>query len=732
MDEKLIDQFELKKAIFIGLFLTIILTWPVIWHFFGSIPGRGVDTYQAIARTVMVDQHIKNDGWLETLHWQKDSSFWGILPFIGYTQAIVGQMAGYNLWWLLSFFLAFLGMWLFVKDITGSTWAAAAAGFVFAFAPFHFTQAVATNIGTMHYEWLAWLAFFLHRFLRSTSWRSAMGVGISIFLIIATEHQLLAFTIVFLIFFFPFLIYLYPNNLKSGRFWATIILGFAVLFIAGAVQFDKIWEIAHSSNNYLKPPYSQVEDYSADGIDFIIPAGFQTFWGEKFNYLRENTTANPEGRQSFYLGYAAIVVFLTGLFFTFRKSSSENEEKENDKAVEKRWLIFWLAITLLFIVLSLGPSLHFKGNLYWEGKLPYILLYKYIPYWNYIRTTSRVFVIVVLGWSFLVGLGAKYLEKYYRSAPKSSIVRYAIALIVIFLPLEYLSIPVPIIDLSYSKFYDQLAKDKNDYSILEIPGSTSYDFGSYSLFTNRIHQKNKIDGIDFARAEKDHWTFQRNTPVIESLLYSLPTGGSDFEDSTGGDIINTDYSGFGTSILNFYQIRYVTISKVETGKKFGPQEFQNTANYIERKLGLASYYEDDFLKAYAVPQDKKQGYFLALDTGANDSWGEKQGTGNSKSRTAIDGARMRLVNLGTTPINVDVNFRGTVKLIHNLQFLLDGNPLKNITTNDFKADYSIPVTQLAPGEHSIEVKITNFDKQPVADSSGGRGVKFSHFETVQR
>lgn len=732
MEEKLRNKFELKKAVYLGIILSIILTWPMAWHFFTGIPGRGVDTYQAIARTVLVDEHIHNDGLMGTLQWQKTANFWGILPFIGYTQVILGQMAGYNLWWFLSFFLAFLGMWLFMKDVTKSTWAAAAAGFVFAFIPFHYTQAVATNIGTMHYEWLAWLAFFLHRFLRSTSWRSAMGVAISIFLIIATEHQLLAFTIIFLIFYFPFLVYLYPQNLKTGRFWAAITLGVIVLFIAGAVQFNKIWQIAHSTDNFLKPPFSQVEDYSADGIDFLIPPGFHTLWGGKFNYLRANTTANPEGRQSFYLGYAATIFFLIGLVLTLKKKKGESEEEEESPSQEKKWLIFWLAISVLFIILSLGPTLHFMGNVSLEKKLPYMLLYNFIPYWNYIRTTSRVFVIVVLGWSFLVGLGAKYLEKYYQSSPKSSLARYAIAVLVILLPIEYLSVPTPNLDLSYSKFYDQLAQDKDSYAILEIPGSTSYDFGSYSLFTGRIHQKNKIDGIDFARAEKDHWAFQRNTPIIESLLYSLPTGGKDQEDSTGGDVVNTDYTPFGASILNFYKIRYVTISKVQTGKKFGPQEFQNTANYIEQKLGLKSVYEDNFLKAYTVPQDKKQGHFIALDTGANDSWGEKQGTGNSKSRTAIDGAKMRLANLGITPINLDVNFRGTVKYIRNIEFLLDGASIKKVTTKDFKADYTIPVNQLAPGEHSLELRITDNEGQVVNNPTNDRAVKFSHIETVQR
>ena len=104
----MLKELNIKKAVYIGLFLTIILTLPVAWHFFTGIPGRGADTYQAMARTVLVENHIEDGGWLDTLRWQKSSDFWGILPLIGSTQIFIGQMAGYNLWWLFFFFFTVL------------------------------------------------------------------------------------------------------------------------------------------------------------------------------------------------------------------------------------------------------------------------------------------------------------------------------------------------------------------------------------------------------------------------------------------------------------------------------------------------------------------------------------------------------------------------------------------------------------------------------------------------
>lgn len=719
-------SLQVKKAIYIGLILTVVLTLPVAWHFFTGVPGRGADTYQAIARTALVQQHIQESGWAETLRWQKGADFWGILPLIGYTQALIGQMAGYNLWWMLSFFLAFLGMWIFVKDITRSNWAAAIAGFVFAFAPFHFAQAAATNIGTMHYEWLPWLMFFLHRFVRDPAWIYALGSAFFVILTIATEHQLLAFTLIFLILYFPFLIFLYPENLKKWRLWAALILGLVVVFAVGAIQFGKIWEIAHSENNFLLPPYEQVENYSADLIDFLIPARFHSLWGESFNGLRANLASNQEGRQSFYLGFLALFLAIFGLIRSFKNKEEKNKNN-------RRLVIFFGIISLLFIILSLGPTLHIGGTSYLRSKLPYYWLYAIVPYWDYIRTTSRIFVIALFGWAFLAGIGAKALEEISQSQKVKSTLMLGIAgLVFIGMPLEYLSLPVPNLDLSYSPFYDQLKEDPEKYSILEIPGSTSYEYGSYTAYTQRIHLKDKIDGIDFARSVKDHWGFQRNTPVIENLLYGLPAGGKINPDNPGSDIVITDYDPVAAPLLNFYNIRYITVGKIQTGEKFGEEEFRNTVNYLERQLGLTLAHEDKFLKAYRVPTEQKRGYFLAVDPSINDSWGPKEGAGKSRGRQAKDGAKMRVVNLNLQPINLEISFKGSIKYLRHLEILLDGSSVNNIFMEEFKGDYSFALNQLAPGEHILELKISDEKGQPMTDYSNDRGIKFSQFQTSER
>jgi len=774
------DKLKLKKGIILGIVFTVFFTLPVFFNLFSSIPGKYSDTYQVAARTLMIKNKIEETGWAETLKWQSENDFWGILSVIGYVQSVIGENFGYNLLWMSSFFLAFLGAWLFTRDITRSSWAAGVAGFIFAFSPFHISQAISTNIGTMHYEWLVWLAFFLNRFFKQTSWKNTLGVMLTALAIIITEHQLLAFTLVFLVFYIPFLFYLYPKIFLNWKFWGITISGLLLLFAIGYTQFESLLKVSKSQDNYLKPPFSQVENYSADAIDFIIPARYHTFTGESFNELRDKTDSNKDGRQSFYLGYSVLFLSLLGLisvFFTRKK---------------RRWFIFWFSISIIFTILSFGPTLHFQGKEYLEEKLPYILLYNHLPFWDNIRTVSRIFLVALLGWSFTAGYGAMALQRSFRkyfpkkgsysrrliaaildyveekkvfgrkgrfyairlrkkldkpsyiikldkqrkidSNPKTRLlskgIYYSVIFIVALFVIEYTHIPIAKLNIEYSPFYDELYEDKGNFSILEVPGSTNYDFGSYSMYTQSIHRKNKIDGMNYARVEDDRWNFQRSTPVFKELLYSLPTGG---EANGPGDIINTNYAHLAPSIFNFYRVKYIVLSKkfVKEGKEYGPEAYSKTNQYIKDFLKLNEKYEDEFIKVFEVPLDgEAQGHILSVNTDG-DYWAKKSGSKGSRARWAKSGASLNLVNLSKANSNIQISFEGRIKYLRQLTILLDGIEQEIVSIKDFEGDYSFQLQNVTPGEHKLEFVIKDEKGEITEDYKLKRGIRFSHIESVE-
>ena len=63
-----------------------------------------------------------------------------------------------------------------------------------------------------------------------------------------------------------------------------------------------------------------------------------------------------------------------------------------------------------FLCLVLGPYLHYKGLLDPPVKMPYWLIYQYLPFYKNIRTVGRLFIYSILGFSMLAAWGMAYLE----------------------------------------------------------------------------------------------------------------------------------------------------------------------------------------------------------------------------------------------------------------------------------------------------------------------------------
>src|SRR3989339_1134766 len=88
---------EKIRIIFFYALLTVILTWPVAWHFFSSVPSLGSDTMQVIGVAGERVNVLKDNGFFGgTLELAKRSEF-NIVTIYAYFEIIFGRVAGYNL-----------------------------------------------------------------------------------------------------------------------------------------------------------------------------------------------------------------------------------------------------------------------------------------------------------------------------------------------------------------------------------------------------------------------------------------------------------------------------------------------------------------------------------------------------------------------------------------------------------------------------------------------------------
>ncbi|MBD3244715.1 MAG: hypothetical protein GF335_01850 [Candidatus Moranbacteria bacterium] len=738
-----------KKILILLLFYTIIFTFPVFFLLFNHIPGLHSDTFQVWGKTLEFRNRISDIGIFKTVYWQIKHFKFTPVELTAWVQWITNPFVGYNLMWLFSFFMAAFGMYKLAYYVIKNRYAAFLSSIIFSFAPFHFAQAISTNIGTMHYEFIPFFILYLLKFLKNLKIKDFLLFCFFLVLIAFMEHQLLAFTLVFTILLVFFYLVKNSEMLLKLRFWAFGAAGIIVLLISVKLIFGGLFKVTQQQDNYLDPGKDQVLRYSTDLIEFFTPSRLHPFWGEKFNYLRKNTTANPSGRQANYIGYSVLLLSMISLL-----------------GIKKRGLIklFFFASAILFVILSLGPILHYKGQEITDIWMPYNILYDHLPYWYIIRTVNRIFLIAILCFAISAGFGLDFIlrkiqqkygvqkikkpEKIKLEFIKNKKITEKInsiftlfyinfkkknflitLLFVLILSMEYLSIPVPTKSMKYSKFYDNLKQEHGNFKIVDIPGATSYDYGSKLMFYNNIHQKNNLAGIDFARVIEDKWDFQENTPILYDLLYSLPTGGKPPEKT----IINDYYYNLATKIFNHYNIRYVVISKIyrERDKKFDGQAYENTINFVSGQFNSEKVYEDKYLIAYKIKQsDHIDGWFLAMDL-KGDFWSSKEGTGDSVARWAKDGAKMRVVNMGNLPKDIRIFFDTRIKSFKRVEVYLNGKLQESFRIKKEKEEQKVLLENVKPGENELIFRIFDQDNNPVETYELKKGVRISKVRSME-
>ncbi|HLM84031.1 MAG TPA: hypothetical protein VK254_02385 [Candidatus Bathyarchaeia archaeon] len=684
-----------REKLYIILFftvLTVILTWPTAWHFFSSVPSSGSDTMQVIGVAGDKANLISDQGFFKgTFELIKRSEF-NITALYAYFQLVFGRIAGYNILFFSSFILSGFGTYLLAFHFTKNKPASLVAGIIFAFSPFHIHNSLSTNVGTMHQEWLPFFALYLFKFFEDLSLKNFSFAALFLLLIGFTEHQLLAFTVIFLFIFLIYKLFSQPKIFLRPKFWIYAAASALVLSALFFFMFRSLFVIAGSDNNYLDAGLKSAVKYSNDSLSILIPPNFHSFWPSAFSKIRNQFDRNSDSTFSSYAGYSVLCFSLLGIF------GARYLKKRN---VPTAGIFFWLVAAIGIYVLSWGPYLHYKGVLDPPVKMPYYLIYQYFPFYKNIRTVGRFFVWSMLSFSVLAAWGMTFMNK------KSKILFFVAGMIVV---LEFLAVPMKTDSLLHSSFYEKLGQDKEEYSVLEVPGSTSYDFASRDLVWKSIHRKSTINAYDFARINKEDARFQTSTPIIQALLYDIPGGAS----GSGTDIMKDSYYDISSEILKYYNIRWIILDKEGlkgNPAKGDPNLLYPAKAYISSVIKCADEYEDNFLYACKTDQSVVPIHmFLTMDV-SNPHWIGKSDAKNGLQRYAENGAGIKLVNMTGQPQNGRLHFNVKVSKPLRVKVFLNGQEFFNqyITTIRQKQGVSADLSNINSGENDITFGVYGAD-----------------------
>jgi O-antigen/teichoic acid export membrane protein len=403
--------------------ITALITWPVATRFGSSFYGIPNDNLGGIwfywwwnhARELGVDPAHSP---LLSAPFGIDVGSIPVQPVEKWVATLLtgplGEVATYNLIVLSSFPLAGLAMYLFANGLLKNRMAAAIAGGIYTFSPFHLGMALNYTALAATY-WVPLYALCLYRALtvRSWKWIAATVLCYGVLLISSYYYGFFAAAVTGVVLVVAAvrgrrLIASAVTGLKAKRLsrgrLATVVVG----SVGGAGIMSLI--LARPISLYLDDragftrPLSEAVRYSARPWAWFIPGRDHPVMGDRLStFYDRHLNESPVYEQALYLGYGALALAVCGYFLVRKRRELRR--------------VFGYAglLAVSGALIALGPFIPLSSTYYsnWAGfedeaKIPFVgrLLYEIAPTFRFF---SRAQVFVVLGLALAAGVGAVWL-----------------------------------------------------------------------------------------------------------------------------------------------------------------------------------------------------------------------------------------------------------------------------------------------------------------------------------
>jgi len=479
----------------------------------------------------------------------------------------LGTVTTYNVYLLLTFIISGFSAYLLVKYLTKDMKASFIAGIVYSFSPFHFAHAITGHMNIISIQWIPLYVLFLIKMMKNRKRSDTFLCATFFSLSCLSSWYFGIYLVVFSALYIFGLIYI--NRKDTTKIFTRDFLKEVMLFLITSTIIVGSFVLVVVKNMLTNPdmykPLSDFILYGADVLGFVVPSPHHTIFGEyTWNLAYRHFTGNT-GESTTYIGYTVLILVLFAVW----------------KAKEKKVKFFALA-SLIFLILSLGPTLHFKG-VHTPLILPYLVFY-YLPFFSMARVPSRVVVMLMLMLAVLVGYGISAILERMKNANLKLFVCVLIGSLIIF---EFLAIPIPMTDLAVSDFYYQMSNDTEEYAVLEVPINRIAEY----IYYQSIHGK-KLVGGDSSRESYPFFEFIYKTPVFQN--FKLPQ--RDYAYLSG--CLNQNISEIGRSVLKHYNVKYVIIHK-DMVSSLDLEALEE----LTKKIGVDLIFEDDSIIVYEVKVD---------------------------------------------------------------------------------------------------------------------------------
>lgn len=590
-----------------------------------------------------------------------------------------GPVLAYNVHFLLTFVLSGVTTYLLVLYLTRNRSAALLGGFMFAFFPNRMAQSTAHFAQTVTYLFPL-CALYLVRLRRDPNRHNALvfGVLLGVSLLVNIVH--IAYLVL------PLLVVFigYGAVAERDRFWDVRHLRSLGLSLATAAVISApflvpfVWQALGGRLDYLQQ--GGVSDFSADLLAFFVPAASHPLlggWPVFRDFAQRLIAAGTWRENTVYLGIVPLLLAAYGLVCRRNERAAGGRERprKETKASEADWqrgegTVPWLLLSLVTMVLSLGPTLKVAGLL--TGvPLPYALA-QHLPFYRWGRIPGRFNETVVLGLAVLAAYGLVALSRRFK--------RGALGLTVLFLVavgLDYLTVwPFPTMAADIPDFYRHWRAERaEDSAVLDLPQWPLWlrEASNRAMFYQTVHERKIVGGYVWRLPDYRAGTMK----AFQELLW--PDGWT--------DIIARRRGADAIPLLNQYRVGYVTVHR----QVLPAEDVANDLAMIEEALG-PPFYDGPAVVAFAVPDAPPPDDVEPL-TSFSYNWYLVEPVGGLPGRWLRNDGILHVHWLEEPEAGYRLTF--SVSSFHrrrHLQVSLNGRPLQEIEVDDRRSVEVGPLT----------------------------------------
>ena len=519
-------------ALFGFALLTIVTTYPLIWHMGSGIYGFPGDSLGTIWEYWRNYQDLLNKNFPSyfsdllgapfgspRLQAMLDPHLYeGLLLTI-----LTNEVVAYNLMVMLGIWASAFVAYLLAKSLWQNQWAAILSGVVFGFCP-SLAMSAGGHMGFTHLQWMPLYLLSLFYFKRKQNWLSAILCGIALSIVVVTNYYIGYITTVATTVFVACWAY-YSVRWKCthiswkpvGLFLLAMLTGTMLSLpwtwpIVKTILFENVSDspiatIAHRPFGWLYLNSARPWDYFLPPIDHPVLGNYtQTVYslvkswkiGEYLpGFLDQwfSRFGNTWGQM--YLGWTPLGLAIYGLITAFRR------RKGLVKHSERFALIFFgilFGVTVWFAMPPEFPIGELARKVWpsfpdWRMPTPSYFLYNLLPMF---RRYAVFGVATILAVALLAGFGMRELllrtENRWKKAG-------AISLIFGLVFFEFLHEPRHVRFPPIPQEYAWLARQPEDIIIAEYP----FTFYPYGLFFQCIHGRRVLNA----------WG---NVPVVDKAI----------------------------------------------------------------------------------------------------------------------------------------------------------------------------------------------------------------------